>query len=62
MKFDIPEDKINAIMVIMQQAPVPHLQVDPLLRFLINQANDKRVQSMVYPPEPVGPAKEVPNG
>jgi hypothetical protein len=49
MKFDIPEDKVNLILSILQQAPVPHIQVDPLLKFLVNQANDKRVQALAYP-------------
>ena len=58
MKLDIPEDKLNQILQIMQQAPVAHLVVDPLLKLIIAQANDKKIQSLAYPPEK--PAEETP--
>jgi hypothetical protein len=52
MFFDLKPDFINGMLLVMQKAPVAHEVVDPMLKELVRQANDAKIQSLAYPPEP----------
>ena len=52
MKLDLTPEVINGILAILQEAPVPHKIIDPILKELVRQANDAKIQSLAYPPEP----------
>ena len=60
MKFDIPEEGMNLILQILQVAPVAHNIVDPILKALVTQANDPKIQSLAYPAPT--PSPEEPTG
>lgn len=51
MKFDLKPEIVNGILAIMQEAPVPHKVVDPILKELIRQSQDAKIQSLDYPPD-----------
>jgi hypothetical protein len=52
MYFDLKPEFVNGILAVMQKAPVAHEIVDPLLKELVRQANDAKIQSLAYPVEP----------
>ena len=57
MKFDLPNHVVDGILAVMQEAPVPHKIVNPLVQELWRQSKDDTIQSLSYP-KPEKPAKE----
>lgn len=49
MKLDLDPDLFNAVISLLREAPVPHKVGDPVIRALLTQAGDERVQSLEYP-------------
>lgn len=49
MKFDFTEQFVNQVLAVLQEAPVPHRVIDPVLKEFVRQANDKKIQSLEYP-------------
>lgn len=49
MKFDLEPVFVQAMINCLQEAPVPHKIIDPMLKQLLSQSTDKRIQSMEYP-------------
>lgn len=48
MKFDIDENLFQAMIGLMQEAPVPHKVSNPVIQALLAQANDAKIQSLDY--------------
>ena len=53
MFFDLKPEFVNGILAVLQESPVPHKIVDPMLKELVRQASDAKIQSLAYPAEPV---------
>ncbi|MEQ1572792.1 MAG: hypothetical protein ABL993_00965 [Vicinamibacterales bacterium] len=49
MKFDLPEQFVDQVLAVLQEAPVPFKIVNPMLQEFLRQANDKKIQSLEYP-------------
>jgi len=52
MFLDLKPELINGILAIMQKSPVAHEIVDPMLKEIVRQCNDAKIQSLIYPPDP----------
>lgn len=57
MKFDLPNHVVDGILAVMQEAPVPHKIVNPLVQELWRQSKDDTIQSLSYP-KPAQPVKK----
>lgn len=58
MKLDLDPQLFNAVISLLQEVSVPHKVVDPVIRALVAQSHDAKVQSLAYPGEPQAvPAK-----
>jgi hypothetical protein len=55
MKFDFPTAFVDQVMLVLQEAPVAHKVINPILQEFIRQANDKKIQSLEYPDEALEP-------
>lgn len=58
MKFDLNPQIVDGILAVLQEAPVPHKIVNPLVQELIRQVKDEKIQSLVYPDQKPAPATE----
>ena len=62
MKFDLSPQVVDGILAVMQEAPVPHKIVNPLVQELLRQSKDETIQAMGYPmpakPKPATPKKK----
>ena len=58
MKFELNHEMFNAVIGLMREAPVPHRVSDPVIRALVDQANNP-VEVASSPPGPIdlGPAR-----
>lgn len=56
MKFDLNPQIVDGILAVLQEAPVPHKIVNPLVQELIRQVKDEKIQSLVYPDQKPAPA------
>jgi hypothetical protein len=52
MFLDLKPELINGILAVMQKSPVAHEIVDPMLKEIVRQCNDAKIQSLIYPPDP----------
>jgi hypothetical protein len=66
VKFDLEPAFFEQLMAVLQEAPKPYAmlglntaaagmveRVNPMVQRLVAQANDKRIQSLEYPPEEI---------